>query len=495
MISRSALFVALLPLLFSGCSAVGPDYTGAPPTPEQPSFARAEGIGHGTPLDAWWKALGDKHLDSLVERALNANPTVAVAQARLRRARASLQLERQNQAPKGSASALYAHARLPGTSTSEQSSSQTNAPASSASANSSSDTSSGSNEGGSASSLNLYSVGFDATWEIDIFGGQRRAVEAARASAAAAEANLADAQVSLTSEVVQAYVNLRDCQQRLTLNAGAIRRQERMLALTEQRMRAGTASRVDFVRLQGQLESTRADALPLDAQRDAHLNEIASLLGEAAGALDSELAEVAPVPLPPALVNAGDPAALLRRRPDIRAAERTLASRTAQIGKAEAGKFPKLTILGLIGLGGTSLSDLSHLDNYTAIIAPQLSWSFLDFGRAQSKIEEAQADRDEAQAQYQSAVNSALRDAEDALSRYRNRRAVVATIARSKMASDEAATLVRQRNVAGTASLIDLLDSERQQISAEKNLSQALAGMTTDFVSLQKALGLGWMSL
>lgn len=474
-----ATAVTALACLLSGCAAVGPNYGGAPATQAQARFARAGDSPVGIPLDDWWTALGDPHIDSLVQRALAANPTVAVAAARLRRARASLRMEHENQAPKASVSALAAHARLPpldlGSLTGSSSSSE-----------------SGSSSGAGATNINLYSLGFDATWEIDLFGGQRRAIEAAVASASAAEDKLADAQVSLTAEVVQAYVKLRDTQARMALNEGSIARQERMLALTGQRVERGTAGRLELVRLQGQLESTRANAIPLGAQRDAYLNELATLVGSAPGALDAELAEVTPVPLPPAQVAIGDPSEMLQRRPDVRAAERTLAARTAQIGQAEAARFPKLSLLGLIGLGGTSPSDLTHLDDFTAILAPQLSWNFLDFGRAKTKVTQAEADRDEAEAQYQDAVNTALRDAEDALSRYRNRRITVATIARAKASADQSAELMRQKNAAGTASLIDLLDTERQQISAEQNLSEARAGLTTDFVSLQKALGLGW---
>ena len=482
MLIRTFLFAAVG--LLSGCAAVGPNYQGPPKTAERASFARGVAADQGAPLDAWWQGLGDAHLNDLVQRALAANPTVAIAEARLRHARAALGLERENALPKGSATALYARARLPpislgslgGSSSSSSSGSDTGAAA----------------QAPQASTLNLYSVGFDATWEVDLFGGQRRAIEAAKASYEAAQARLADAQVSLTAEVAQAYVKLRDTQNRIRLNAAAIERQQRSLALTEQRFEGGTATRLDVVRLQGQLESTRADAIPLNAQRDAGLDELAVLLDDAPGALDAELADAAPVPLPPARVEIGDPAAMLKRRPDIRAAERNLAAHTAQIGQAEAARFPQLQLLGLLGLGGTTLSALSHLDNYSAVFAPMLSWNFLDFGRAKSKVRESEADRDEALAQYREAVGAALRDAEDSLSRYRNRRLAVATIARAKASADEATALMRQRQAAGTASLIELLDAERQQIQAEQNLSQAEANLTTDFVSLQKALGLGW---
>ncbi|QJE03499.1 TolC family protein [Massilia forsythiae] len=185
---------------------------------------------------------------------------------------------------------------------------------------------------------------------------------------------------------------------------------------------------------------------------------------------------------------------MLRRRPDIRAAERTLAARTAQVGQADAARFPRLTLLGLIGIGGTHPSDLTHLDDFSAILAPQLAWNFLDFGRNTARIEQAQGVRDEAEAQYRAAVLGALRDAESALSRFRQRRATVATIARNKAAADRAAMLMAARQRAGTASLIDVLDTERQQISAEQNLAQAQAALTGDFVALHKALGLGWQA-
>jgi outer membrane protein TolC len=197
------------------------------------------------------------------------------------------------------------------------------------------------------------------------------------------------------------------------------------------------------------------------------------------------------VPLPPAAVAIGDPAALLQRRPDIRAAERQLAQRTAQIGVADAARFPRLNILGLIGLGGTRLSDISP-DKLVGLAAPMLQWNFLDFGRNRARINQAEGQRDEAEAQYRGTVLGALKDAEGALSRFGHRRETVASLLRSKASADRAADLMRQRFRAGTATLIDALDAERQRVSAEQNLSAGTAGLTGDFIALQKALGLGW---
>ena len=462
-----------------GACTVGPDYAGPPKTlsdaPGHAGFRRGgESASPAAPgVAAWWTQLNDATLTELEQRALAANPNIAVAQARLRQARASLRLERANQAPSANASATYVHARVPGLDL----------------GNITGDAQTSTDNG--ASSVDFYNLGFDASWEVDLFGGRRRSVEAARAQAQAAEANVADAQVSLTTEVAQAYVNLRDRQRRINLAQQSARMQQQMLALTRQRFDRGAASALDVERLSGQVEATNGQIVPLQAELESYLNALAVLTGEEPGALDAMLTTAAPVPLPPAAVAVGDPAALLQRRPDIRAAERKLAQRTAQIGVADAARFPRLNILGLIGLGGTQLSDISP-DKLVGIAAPMLQWNFLDFGRNRARINQAEGQRDEAAAQYRGAVLGALRDAEDALSRFGHRRETVASLMRSKASADRAAALMQQRFKAGTATLIDTLDAERTRVAADQNLSSGVAGLTGDFVSLQKALGLGW---
>ncbi len=476
---RPILAPLALAALLAGCT-VGPNYVGPPAAAlraaKAPAFVRGDArqATAVAPVARWWEALGDPVLNDLVTRALAANPNIAVAEARLRQARAALRLQKANELPNGNAEALYAHAHLPGVNLKGN-------------GNGSNGTSSN-----DTTDLNLYNLGFDATWEVDLFGGQRRAIEAARATAGAAEANLADAQVSLSAEVVQAYVNLRDRQRRIDLSTRSVQMQERMLTLTQQRYDRGTASRLDVTRLQNQLDITRADITPLNAELEAYMDELATLTGDEPGTLDDQLKQPKPIPLPPAQVAVGDPAALLQRRPDIRAAERTLAADTAKIGQAEAARFPKLSFMGIIGIGGTSPSQLGKLDDFTALIAPQLSWNFLDFGRNKARILQTEGVRDEAEGQYRATVLAALRDAEDSLSRFRYRRITVATLARAKAEADEALALSEQRYKAGTSTLIDLLDARRQQITAEQNLSQAEAGLTGDFVAIQKALGLGW---
>jgi NodT family efflux transporter outer membrane factor (OMF) lipoprotein len=465
----------LLPLLALGACTVGPNYAGPPRTLADSAgpatFKRGGALASPTApgVAAWWTQLNDPLLTELESQALAANPNIAVATARLRQARAALRLERANQAPSANASATYLHARIPGFDFG------------------------GNGNGGDtgASAVDVYNVGFDASWEVDLFGGRRRSVEASRAQEQAAEANVADAQVSLTADVAQAYVNLRDVQRRIALSRDAVRMQQQMLELTQQRFTRGAASDLDVERLRGQVEATNGQILPLQAELESYLNALAVLTGQEPGALDARLTPTTAVPLPPALVAVGDPAALLQRRPDIRAAERQLAQRTAQIGVADAARFPRLNILGLIGLGGTKLSDISP-DKLVGLAAPMLQWNFLDFGRNRARINQAEGLRDEAAAQYRGAVLSALKDAEDALSRFGHRRETVASLLRSKASADRAADLMQQRFRAGTATLIDTLDAERQRVSAEQNLSAGTAGLTGDFIALQKALGLGW---
>ncbi|WP_404477195.1 efflux transporter outer membrane subunit [Novosphingobium sp. BL-52-GroH] len=474
--------ILTLPLFCLAACTAGPDYQGpaaAGATPPPGRFARAvPDAGTEAPaVAAWWKALGDPVLDGLEEQALAANPDIAIARARVRQARASVRSERANAAPKANASALYLHATVPGVNLGNSEDSGA------------SDGDSGDSD---SQSLNFYNLGFDASWEVDLWGGKRRGVEAARAQLDAAEANTADAQVGLTAEVAQAYVNLRDRQQRLVLARDAAGRQRELLTLTAQRRTQGTASELDVEQQRDRLEQSEAALLPLEAERDAYLNALATLVGQAPGTLDTTLAVPAAVPLPPAQVAIGDPAALLQRRPDVRAAERQYAAATAKIGVAQAARFPSLSFMGLIGIGGTHPEDMFDPGNLAAIAVPRLSWSFLDFGRNAANVERARGTQDEAAAQYRGSVLKALQDCEDALSRYGAQRQTAQSAGRSLATADRSAKLVRQRFDAGVATRIQLLDAERQTIAAAQSVSQANAAMTADFIALQKALGLGW---
>jgi NodT family efflux transporter outer membrane factor (OMF) lipoprotein len=410
--------------------------------------------------------LGDPLLDTLVARALSGNPDIDAAAARIRQARASLRERKAAGLPAVNSSALYAKARLPGQSAS-----------------------------GGSSNLELYNLGFDSSWELDLFGGQHRAVEAARADVEAREASLDDARVSLSAEVAQTYVDLRDRQQRVALAGASLALRDQAIALTRQRFESGTATRSDLLLAEKERDEAQAQIEPLKADIDGQKDKLAILTGALPGALDGVLDNLAPVPLPPPQVAVDDPAALIRRRPDIRAAERTLAAQTARIGQADAARFPRVSFLGLIGLGGATPGDIFDLDKIVLAAAPRLSWNFLDFGRGRAKVRGAEAQRDEAAARYRATVLGALQDAEGALSRFQHQRVVLAELVQAERHASEAGALARQRREAGTISLIDYLAARRMLINATLARQQASAALTSTFIALQKAFGLGWQGL
>jgi NodT family efflux transporter outer membrane factor (OMF) lipoprotein len=450
----------------SGC-AVGPNYHGAPQA--APSAAHAvtfnrapqDAVSTAPAVAAWWVAIGDPELSALIETALRHSPDIRAARARLRQSRAGLREQQRDALPKGNASSLYLHAHLPGSTL-------------------------------GLGSVNLYDIGFDASWEVDVFGGTRRAIEAASAEAGAVEADLADAHVQLAAEVAQAYVDLRDQQQRVALVRKSADLEQQTLTLTQQRRTRGVASDLDIERIQSQVQSTRSTIIPLDAQITESLDQLALLTGREPGALDAELSAARPLPTLPSTVTVGDPAALLRQRPDIRAAELRLVSQNAQIGEREADWFPKLSLLGDLGFSASDPGHLVRKDNFTWIGLPRLQWNALDFGRTKARVDQAKAGREEAEARYESTVLGALRDAEVALSRYGHQRDYVVSLQEIEASASRAATLTEQRYRAGTTNALDWLDAERTRFSAEQNRIAGVAQLIKDYVALQKSLGMGW---
>lgn len=479
-----------LPLIASGCT-VGPNYETprhvADAAVQRGHFVRASdpALTTGPGLARWWETLGDATLDRLVDDALTHSPTIDAAQARIRAARGQLDQGRANLLPSVSANGSYLHTALP------------DGALSGLAGNSSSNSSA--EAGGQAerqsnrsSALDFYNIGATVSWEPDLFGGKRRSVEAARAGVEQRFADLADAQVSLSAQVAQTYVNLRDVQERARLNRESSRKQAQALALTRQRYAAGTASSLQVERLQSQLENTNAQIVPLDAQMAMYKDALAVLTGQVPGALDALLAQPAPVPLPPASVPIGDPATLIAHRPDIRSAERALAGSTAQIGVSKAKALPGISFSGILGLGGTSPGDVIDPGKFVSLLAPMIKWSFLDFGRNAAAIRQSEAQRDVALAQYRQSVLQALQDAEDSLARFGSTRRQLAGLARAEASAERASDLNRQRYTAGTSSLIDQLDVERQALSTQIAVAQARAQLTIDYIAVQKALGLGW---
>lgn len=463
--------------LTAGCT-VGPDYGGPPEvasnTMRSAAFAHTPaGSINARPTAAqWWHALGDAQLDTLIQTALVRSPDILAARARLLQARASLRDHEADRMPTFATSVTAVRTRSPNFSAL-------------------------SGQGTSASGrgpLSLYMASFDASWEIDLFGGTRRAVEAATDEAQAVAAQLADTHVQLAAEVAQVYIDLRDAQTRAALVRASAKLEADMLALTQERRRHGVASELDVERLRAQLDNTQAQVPLLDAQITESLDQLAILTGRAPGTLDAELLAVKPLPSLPAIVKVGNPATLLASRPDVRAAERRLASRTAQIGFHESDWFPKISLFGELGFSAANPGHLVRKENATWLGIPRLQWSAFDFGRVAAGVAGAKAARDEAEAQYRGVVLGALRDADVALSRYGYQRRNVVLLSRAEAAATRAAALTQQRYQAGTASTLDWLDAERTRFSAEQNQIAGSAKLIRDYVSLQKALGLGWQT-
>lgn len=473
-VSSSALgTLAVAALLLAGCT-VGPRYGGPPPVAgvSRQGFVRAGGVPlrPAPPVARWWTTLQDPELDHLVDLALADSPDVQEAEARLRSARAVLAQQSASLFPTTGLSGAYLRTR-----------------------NLSSLLGGGSGAGGGT---NLYALGLDASWEADIFGGQRRAIEGASAAAQGSQASLADVLVSLSAEVAQAYVGLRDAQQRLALTQRDLDAESRLVDLYNLRRRAGTASDLDVERITNQVDTTRATLAPLRAEVAVQLDRLSVLAGRPPGALDGELQRATPAapPAPPAQVAIGNAAAMLRRRPDIVVAERRLAQQTAAIGQAVAAQFPQVRLLGEVGFASLSPGTLLNGNNFSYIVAPILQWTPWDFGRNRARIAQARAGRDEAQAQYRAAVLAALQDAESSLAQYGEARNAALDLARARDSAERVYTMTELRLRGGTADTTDVLDADTRRIQAELGYEQGLAQLTQDYVTLQKSLGLGWMS-
>jgi len=472
----------LLVLAFLSACTVGPDYAGPPDIagagmPEGAFARQTTEVSSTAPLLAeWWVALDDPVLTDLEQMAIANNPGLEAAQARVTQARASVRQERANRWPVAGAQATSIQAEVPGLDIQSDSGPPQGGPESDE----------------ENSTLSIYNLGVSANWEIDLAGGQQRTIEAANALAAGSVATAADAQVQLTAEVAHAYVALRERQLRIELLRQQVALQEESLQLVIQRFQQGTIAAFPVGQANNILQSLNADLAAAEADAAIYLNALAVLVGQAPGTLDDFLAGPAPLPLPPEQVSIGDPASLIARRPDIRAAERNIAAATARIGVVEAARYPKISFMGILGIGGTSLSDVFDLSNLSAIAVPQLQWGFLDFGRTAAGIDQAEAGQIEAEAQYRQIVLGALQDAENSLSRFAQQRRTVAALAQIEQSATRSAELNRQRYEAGVISLGHLNAAERERLMAEASLQQATAALTASYIAIQKSLGLGW---
>lgn len=457
----------LVALVLCGCAAVGPDYRapepGVPATWQRSAAGSSVGMDSGTlDLSRWWANFDDPLLVDLVEQALTGSPDVKAALARLREARAR----------RGAAAAD----RFPtlGVSASVRRS-----------------TSSG--ESGSGQTRDLYAAGFDAGWEADIFGGRRRALEAAQADLAAAAAELGDVRITLVAEVALNYVELRDYQARLAIARRNLASQEETFDLTRWRALAGLTTALDVEQARSGLEQTRAQIPGLLTGAVAAQNRLAVLLGRNPGELDGELAAVLPIPSPPMAIAVGIPADVLRRRPDIRAAERNLAAATARIGEAEADRYPDFSLSGSLGLESLALDSLFGGGAVTRSLAASLAANLFDGGRIRRNIEIRTALQEQALASYETTVLNALEEVENILAGLANRQAERDALRVATGSARSAAALAQAQYTSGLVDFQTVLDTQRSILNLESQLSSAESEIVSEVIRLYKALGGGWI--
>jgi multidrug efflux system outer membrane protein len=459
----------------AGC-AVGPDYHSAPSTaPAAWSSPVAQGFtDKASPPQSWWASFNDTELDSLIQRAAQSNLDLRVAEARLREARAIRGGSAADFAPAVSASASAARAK--------QSQNQPFFGALPLPPN-------------FPFEYSVYQVGFDASWEIDLFGGKRRALEAATADWQGAIEARNDAMVSLSAEVARNYVELRGAQRRLDVARRNLDLQREELDLTRARLRGGMATDLDMSRTAALLADVLAAIPPLETAERAAMYALAVLLGRQPGDLVGELAASAAVPAAPPEVPIGLPSDLLRRRADVRQAERQLAAETARIGVAKSNWFPKISLTGDAGAESVSVSNWFEPGSRFWSIGPSVQWSALDFGRVRAQVRAQTAVQEAALATYEKTVLTSLQEAENAIVAYaqeQNRHQALADAAAENRRSLDLADGMYKH---GRVNFLDVLDARRSLYASEDQLALSDQAVSVDLIALYKALGGGWESL
>jgi outer membrane protein, multidrug efflux system len=466
---------ALAFVLFQGC-AVGPNFQPPKTTPPaQWSAPQAGGETNLEPsLDSWWKSFNDPQLDSLVERAVRTNQDLRIAEARVREARAFYRIASSQLWPTVDAGGSYAREN--------QSKNQPilgSLPMPS----------------GIPYENNVYQAGFDASWEIDVFGGNRRAIEAGKAEVAAAEFGRRNVLVTLLGEVARNYVELRGCQRRLEIATNNLKTQQEALALAQDRFKNGLTSDLDVQQAATILANTRAAIPMLETGIQDYIHRLGVLLGQPPEALLAELSAPAPIPSAPPIVPAGLPSDLLRRRPDIQQAERQLAASTARIGVATADLFPKFSLTGVAGYESTSASDWFSGGSKFWSIGPTVQWRIFDAGRIRANIRVQDARQEQALAAYEKTVLLSFEDVENSLVAYAKEQIRRRSLEDAVASSQDSLHLANQLYGNGLASFINVLDAERSLYQAQDALVQSDKAVTQNLISLYKALGGGWETL
>lgn len=472
-----SLMLAFSLTTLAGC-LVGPDYQ-RPETKVPENWSGQTAVTTAEPsktttqpvaLVDWWNSFQDPSLSSLVEMAVRANLDLRQAEARIRQARAAMGVAGAPLLPQAEVSALYQKSQ-------------------------------GSSEaagGGAIATLSrgpqeLFQVGLDASWELDIFGGTRRNLEAAGADLQAAVEDRRDVLITLVGDVGNNYLNLRGFQQQLAIARKNLAAQRHTAEITRKRYEAGFVSALDTANANAQAATTEAQIPTLESSARAAIFSLGLLLGREPAALEKDLIREGPIPATPPEVPVGLPSDLVRRRPDIRRAEAQLHAATARIGVATADLFPKFTLTGSLGISSNDLTRLSNISTSKFwSFSPSVTWPIFAGGRIWWNIKVQDALAEQALLTYQKAVLTALKDVETALVAYakeqQRRRSLIEAVAQNRRAVD----LATQRYTAGRTDFLNVLTAQLNLYTSENALAQSTAVVDTNLIALYKALGGGW---
>lgn len=469
---RDTWIGVLLAATLGGC-AVGPDYREPKlKVPEKWAETSADGRAAALPAE-WWKTFGDPVLNRLIKEAVASNLDLMQAGQRILDARAQRTVAIAAGLP-----SLDAHSNL---------SRRRNALGTG-------------NIGGATGIggfgignqlIDIFQSGFDAQWELDLFGGIRRSIEAAEATIQAEEENRRDVLVSLLGEVARNYIEVRANQRQMAITLDNLKAQEDTLGLTRAREQAGLASTLEVAQQEAQAQATRSQLPVFETAMKQAIHALGVLLGKEPGALLYLLNDEGKVPAAAARVVADLPSELLRRRPDIRRAERQLAAATAQIGVATADLYPKVNLSAFLGLQNIRISDFTPVGKSWSM-ASSVSLPIFNWGRIRANIDSQEARHEQSFLAYQSAVLNAFKEVEDALVAYAKEQERMASLARSVEASKLAVSLAEELYRRGLTAFLDVLETQRALYQAESNLVASEAQVSTDLVALYKALGGGW---
>lgn len=453
---------SLLALALAAC-AVGPDYKTPDTAPAKlDSGLEAKAFDRSRFESVWWKQFDDPVINQLVQASLDGNRDLRVAFARLKAARSIREDVSNDQIPvvTSRASSDLGKGQVPG-----QTERRVNS--------------------------ERYDLGLDMAWELDLFGRIQRQIEASEAQEAAAEADLQQLQVSLIAELVDAYGQLRGAQLREQIAVANLKTQQQSRDITVTLRDTGVGNELDVVRADARLAGVEATVPQLQAEQVRAKNRIATLLGQRPDALSVDLAPKA-LPAIAKALPVGDPGELLRRRPDIRSAERQLAAATANVGVATADLFPRVSLSGFLGFTAARGSQIGSSAANAWALGPSITWAAFDLGSVRARLRGAKADAEGALANYEQQVLLALEESSNAFSDYGKRQQRLLALMRQSDASRKAAELASVRYREGTVDYLVLLDAERERLSAEDAQAQGEVELYSGIVAIYKALGGGW---